>query len=387
VDVVTTEATMRTEREGAAHAMNGGDPTEWTLQSPPPDVVQPVVVAMAADAAADEWVLETPPPDVRQDVVVDARAGAAARAAAVDAPTTAAAPEYDERIDDAPDPEEDEADASDGALDNQEIYRIIREVASAHSGDLLYAAVDPELRAAEQERAPLGIGVGFVLFPQGSGRLGAVLRLMSGRDPVAFAEIFGPAAQELLSATNAADAAGRLRAVAGEPLSSPAWMERFRRAGQVPAFQAAQNEAAIEGQFRPMLRIAFELGCTTDRTLAMAYEYVVRHGLGGGVRSLVRAAGPLRTANQRAHALRTLGFDDVEQFQASTGWTPRDGRFGPVTHAALVGALRRQGAATVPTAIDIVGRLVAAAATPASRQRLVRLRDSAALADIVYALD
>jgi hypothetical protein len=208
---------------------------------------------------------------------------------------------------------------------------------------------------------------------------------MQARDPALFADIFGPTAGELLATTNAATPQDRLKPVGGELLWSVGWVERFRKAGAVPAFQAAQNEEAIEGQFRPMLNIAFNLGFVTDRGLAMVYDRVVTRGLGGGLRWVVQAAGPLRTAAQREQALALVGFDDVLQFQNAAGWTPQTGRFGPETHAALVGALRRQGAISLPTSDDLAGRLVAAATGPA-RARLLRLRDLPAFGDTVYRL-
>ena len=174
-----------------------------------------------------------------------------------------------------------------------------------------------------------------------------------------------------------------LTPVGGEELWQPGWVERFRRAGEVPAFQAAQNEEAIEGQFRPMLRIAFGLGLTTDRALAMAYDRVVTRGLGGGLRWVVGAASVLRTAAQRAGALRLLGMSDLLAFQAGAG-LPQDGRFGPETHAALVGALRDRDLVPLPSVAELMARLVAAADGPV-HWRLTRLRDSTELRDETFA--
>src|SRR5262249_49170899 len=144
------------------------------------------------------------------------------------------------------------------------------------------------------------------------------------------------------------------------------------------AFQAAQNEHAIEGLFRPMLRYAVELGIDTDRAMAMMFDRVLTRGVGGGVRWVVRVAGPLRTAAQREAALETLGFDDLRDFQVSTGWLSPTGVFGPDTHCAMVGALRRAGELLLPRAADYMCRMVGAA-EDAARERLERLRDSARL--------
>src|SRR5262245_10809571 len=276
------------------------------------------------------------------------------------------------------------------ALTNEEIYRIIREVAIADSGDAVFGAAltdrDYE-NAGVMPSRPFGLAIGFALFTQGSGRLGSVLRLMNQRDPAAFAEIFGANAEALLAATNAGTAAERLQPVGGEPLSSPTWIERFKRAAEAAAFQFAQNEEAIEGQFRPMLHVVYELGLTTDRAMAMAYDRVVTQGLGGGLRWIVQTAGPLGAAAQRNHALQMLGFGDLAQFQASPagqamGLKP-DGRFTHATHAALVGDLRRQGAATLPLPDEMAWRLYAAA-TGTAKRRLRRLLDSSRFTDVVY---
>jgi hypothetical protein len=378
------------------------------MSAPPPDVIPPVQVvgpAAATSAALDQshapdgrrLQISRPPPDIIPpvQVVSETPAAGASRAQAGGAPADLLLPrkegDYDEVIGDAVDPEQDSGAA--GAtvlLDTQEIYRIVRAVAVADSGEDLYSAIsaDAEYNTPGHPaygQAHYGLGFGLVLFQQAAGRLGAVLRLMQARDPALFADIFDPGAGELLATTNAATPQDRLKPVGGELLWSAGWVERFRKAGAVPAFQAAQNEEAIEGQFRPMLNIAFNLGFVTDRGLAMVYDRVVTRGLGGGLRWVVQAAGPLRTAAQREQALALLGFDDVLQFQNAAGWTPQTGRLGPETHAALVGALRRQGAISLPTSDDLAGRLVAAAAGPA-RTRLLRLRDLPAFSDTVYRL-
>jgi hypothetical protein len=224
-----------------------------------------------------------------------------------------------------------------------------------------------------------------VLFTQESGRLGHVLQLMQRRDAQAFADIVGPSATELLAVTNAGSPQERLQPIGGLPLWSDDWIARFKQLGAVETFQAAQNEEAIEAQFRPMSAIAAGLGLNTDRALAMCYDRVVARGLGGGLRWVVQVAGPLRTATQRANALATLGHADLRQFQTAAG-LPATGAFTPETHAALVGALRRQGKIPVPSAEELIARLINNADGPA-RARLLRLRDSARLQDVRYRLD
>jgi len=252
-------------------------------------------------------------------------------------------------------------------LDNQTMYRIIRAVALPLSGDALYSAV-----AADDQ---LGLLYGLVLFPQASKHLGSVLRLMRSRAEAAFLDAFGSAADELLAVTGAATPARRLTAVRGQFLWHEPWPSRFRRAGEIPVFQAAQNEEAIENQLKPIIQPALSLGLTTERGLAVAYDAVATKGVGGGLRWIVDVAGPLRTEQQRANALRTVGFADLASFQATIGWLRPDGVFGPETHAALVGALRRQGDIPMPTAGDLVAGLVEAAEGD-QHERLERLEES-----------
>jgi hypothetical protein len=261
-------------------------------------------------------------------------------------------------------------------LDNREIYQIVREVAKADSGTDLYAAV------AHQDG--FGLCFGLVLFPQASGHLGAVLKLMRARDADSFQRIFGPGSDALVATANAPTREERLRPVEGENLWSVKWQGRFQAAGAVPAFQAAQNEQAIEGQFRPMLGIAGQLGFDTDRSLAMVYDSVITRGMGGGLRWVMNVAGPLRTAAERSFALQSLDFADLRTFQLSAGLAG-NGVFDPLTLAALADSLRETGY-PMPSAGDLAGRLVAGSSGMA-RERLMRLRDSAALQDIGYSMD
>lgn len=387
---------------GPGYARAAGD-EPLRLSEPPEDIVQAVTVlapgAAAGRAFADSDAprLSAPPPDDVQDVQVAAAAQAAAARAAAAGDEVGLAPpaylkeaDYTEELGGEADPERENETQAAGPLTNEEMYRIIREVAVADSGDELYSAIltDRDYPAVETASTPgrqFGLGFGLVLFTQESGRLGSVLRLMRRRDPETFDLVFGPQAEALIAVTNAATSDGRLQPVGGEPLSGNGWVERFRRAGAVPAFQAAQNEEIIEGQFKPMLKVTAALGIVTDRGLAMAYDRVVTQGLGGGLRFVVRAAGPLRTARQRAHAVRALGFENLAQFQTSAGLTPASGVFDLTTHAALVAALRKQGDAALPTTDELARRLYAAAAG-AARNRLRRLLDSNIFTDVVYDL-
>lgn len=158
-------------------------------------------------------------------------------------------------------------------LDHQEMYQIIRAVAAGIAGDALYEWVDTSDAAQE------GVRVGFVGFRQGRGELGALLQVMQRRDPSLFAVVMGQHADELIRITTATQHETRLQPVGGHPLWHEEWTARFRQAGQHPAFQAAQNETAIEEQLRPMLSAARELDLRSARGLAILYDRVVVLGL------------------------------------------------------------------------------------------------------------
>jgi hypothetical protein len=281
-----------------------------------------------------------------------------------------------------------EADAQ-MVLDFQEMYHIIRAVAEADSGDELYAALSAD-REYETPGQPayqtrhFGLGFGLVLFPQESGLLGKLLQIMQRRDPVAFTSLFAPHSEAVLATTNADTSQARLQPVEGDLLWREPWLTRFYQAGGLPAFQTAQNETAIEHQFRPMLRIAYELGFKSDRALAMVYDRVVTRGLGGGLRWVVETVSPLQTEAQRSHALKTLGYESIAAFQSANSGLPQTGQWDMATHAAIVGALRRQGS-LILTPTDLMERLIAAAAGTA-KQRLMRLRDDSRFEDMIYRL-
>ena len=252
-------------------AETNGDAAVLNVSEQPPDLVQtvsiaaPPALAAAAEAAAEEGLrVSEQPADEMQPVTV-----------AAPPPAVAASLE-------AMDIADETAWADDLApLDTEAAYRIVRAVAATRSGDALYSAVSTD------DAPTMGLRFGLVLWPQISRHFGSALRLMQARDRGRFAEVFGPAADELIAVTSSVDPAARLAPVAGEPLTSPAWVERFRAAGAIEAFQAAQNEEAIEHQLRPVANVAFALGQTGEEALQAAYELVVAHGLGEGIRRLV----------------------------------------------------------------------------------------------------
>jgi hypothetical protein len=372
------------------------------LVSPqPPDEVPPVEVAaaQALDAAPPQQdhlrLVSAQPPDEVRPVTVAEQPAAAAQAldddgddddAVVDAASISFKdPDHSTAIDAGELPAQAAPAAASSVLDNAAMIAIIREVAYADSGADMYAAVsqDSEWAARGGTGRHFGLGFGLVLATQESGDLGTVLTLTRKRDAVAFNAAFGSDAEALLATTTAATGEARLAPVGGTVLWSDSWAERFRIAGTLAVCQAAQNEQAIEGLFRPMLDVATGLGLDTDRGLAMAFDRVVVRGLGGGLRWVVASCGPLRTQQQRDAALALLGHPTLAHFQATVPGLPQDGRFGAQTHAALVGALRRDGRAPLPSGEQLQCALVRAA-QGAARVRLLRLRDSAALGDTAY---
>jgi hypothetical protein len=308
------------------------------------------------------------------------------------APSSLKDADYEVEVGDSPDPEREALESPAAiSLTNQTMYEIIRKVAAGHAGDTLYSAISTDREFATPghgayQKRHFGLGFGIFLFTQESGQLGAVLRLMHDRDSEQFSKIFGADSDALLAVTNAETPEARLQPVAGENLWSATWVSRFQAAGANPLFQAAQNEHAIEGIFRPLLHVASGFGLTSDRLLAMAVDVAVGRGVGGAIRWLAHHIGPFETPAQRCHAIEALGVDSLANFQAEVGWTPLDGQFGPETHAALAAAIRRLDIIPLPKASDLACRMVAVA-EGALKQRLLRLRDSQAFTDRAYELN
>ena len=366
----------------------------------PADEVQPVEAVAAAqaqtlDAAAPSEHLHISSPQPADEVqpvvaVSDASpAPATAQAAgdgdADDGDISLKDPDHATVIDTADMPARAAPAPATTPLDNAAMIAIIREVAWADSGPESYAAVsqDSEWSARGGSARHFGLGFGLVLATQESGDLGTVLALTRKRDAAVFNAAFGADADALLATATAATPEARLAPVAGAVLWSDSWAERFRIVGTLAVCQAAQNEQAIEGLFRPMLDVAVGLGLDTDRGLAMVFDRVVVRGLGGGLRWVVDTCGPLQAQAQRTAALALLGFDSVGRFQATQPSLPQDGRFGLQTHAALVGALRRDGRAPLPSGEQLQCALVRGA-QGAARLRLQRLRDSTTFTDTTH---
>jgi hypothetical protein len=283
---------------------------------------------------------------------------------------------------------------------------VIERIAGGESGSERYGAInsDGEFKGrfgpthSAYQHHHIGLSYGIIQFTQESGNLGQLLTMMRDRDADAFGRIFGSDADELIRVTTAAGPpssesldgrSARTQPVGGADLWEEPWIARFRAAGREPAFQAAQNELAATAFVDPMLEFAGNLGLDTDRALTMAVDRAVQMGVTGARHWIVAAAGPISTPALRQQALTALGFEDVAAFQRAYGQEP-DNLWGPLTHAALVGALRGLGAASpiqLPTLEQMLDSMVRRADADAVfwAERVRKLRTATGFADTAYA--
>jgi len=247
------------------------------------------------------------------------------------------------------------------------------------------------------QRYHVGLSYGLIQFTQDSGKLGELLRAMRERDSAAFAQVFGPDADELVRVTTASGPgsshspggrSARVQPVAGADLWQEPWVSRFRAAAQNEKFKAAQREIAARGYLDPMLEFAGWLGLNSERALTMTVDRAIQMGVGGAKRWIISAVGPVGSEAQRQLALTALGHQDLRGFQATTHGLVADGAWGPNTHAAMVAALRRLGAASpipIPTAEQMVEAMVRRAASEAWHARVETLQH-ANIADVRFQL-
>jgi hypothetical protein len=268
----------------------------------------------------------------------------------------------------------------------------------------LYEAVNPDGEYAgaagtdhpAYQRYHLGLSFGLAGFSQDSGELGQFLALCQPRDEAQFREVFGADAAELLEVTNrtgplARDVpegrSARVQPVAGADLWQEPWLSRFKRAGQHRPFQGAQIELGAGLYLDPALQFATDLDLATQRGLAIIFDRCAHRGVTGGLNWVIETVGPLQTPMLLAEALRALGFADVEAFQRSQPDLLVDDQFGPLTHAALTGALRAQARSTGATPVPVLDRrqMLDALARRATGQpwgdRIVRLVGDPSVAD------
>jgi len=240
------------------------------------------------------------------------------------------------------------------------------------------------------------LSYGLIQFTQDSGLLGRLLVMMRQRDGQAFAQMFGSdprTLQQLIDVTTAPGPSSRqspngrsarVQPVGGTDLWVEPWVSRFRQAGQHVPFQAAQNQLAAEAFLDPMLQFASWLGLETERALAMVTDRAIQMGRGGAARWIVSVAGPIQTAALRGQALAAMGHSDLRQFQRTTPGLGDKGDFGPMTHAALVAALRALGANSplpIPTREQMMDAMVRGAAGHRWAHRVNELRQTGDLGD------
>jgi len=282
-----------------------------------------------------------------------------------------------------------------------EKVRILRVVGRADTGAAGYAAVNADTEFHDRRHAAyhlyhLGLGWGLLMFNQRSGALGRVLRKADVRERAALAAdpqaiphehrlatLFGPDWPALLATTDpdhTPDPEDRVAPVGGKVLWEEPWLGRFQAAGQIPYVQWAQNEVGVVDFFDRMLPLARGLGLDTARGLALLVDRAVHMGVGRGSAWIMNAVGAIHSEADRAAALRALGHgpDDLRGFQrsqAGAGLTA-DGRWTPVTHAALMGALRGLGADSpvpLPARDGVERALIEAARGTAFEARVLAL--------------
>jgi hypothetical protein len=118
----------------------------------------------------------------------------------------------------------------------------------------------------------------------------------------------------------------------------------------------------------------------------------VHMGVGSGRSWVMNAIGPIRTDADRQAALSALGFaaGDLRGFQARQRGLTVDGRWNAMTHAAMVGALRRLGDGSpipLPGRDALVRALVEAARGTPFEARVKALADNRDELDDSNALD
>ncbi len=244
------------------------------------------------------------------------------------------------------------------------------------------------------QRFHTGLSFGIAGFNQDSGTLGQLLRLMQEREPETFAAVFGPDAATLVTVTTAPGPSGehveggrssRVQPVAGTDLWEEPWLSRFRAAGAVPDFRAAQNQLTAELFLAPMLTVAAGFGLTTERALSMVLDRAIVLGEQGAKRWLADTVGPVKTPALRRTALSSLGFASIEAFQASVPGLLTDGEFGPLTHATLTAALRTLGTAAplpLPGTRDLVEEMARRGQAEEGGARLVRIATGTEFGDV-----
>jgi len=247
-------------------------------------------------------------------------------------------------------------------------------------------------------RHHLGVSVGRFHFNQDSGLVGEWLRMCKERDEPVLRRIMGAELDQVITVTTAvgppcsespSGRSARVQPVAGADLWREPWVSRLREVANHRPFQSEQNRLASRAFIEPMRRFAAWLGLDSARALAMIVDRAVQIGVAGARRWVIAAVSPVQTDDQRQQALFALGHPDVRSFQASQRDLAVDGQFDPLTHAALIAALRGLGGAApvqVPAQQEMLDLMVRRAEGKAWADRVRNLRRSTAIRDTTYQL-
>lgn len=245
------------------------------------------------------------------------------------------------------------------------------------------------------QRYHLGLTFGGFPFVQEHGTLGQLLLLMRERDRATFDQLF-PEPEALIAVTTAADGprswqasdgySQRLRPVGGTRLWQEPWLGRFRRAGQHPPFQAAQNELAASLYAHPVLAVCRQIGLDSEQGVAMAIDRAVQMGADGALAWILECATPVETTAMKQAALVRLGAKDLQSFQAAQK-LPATGVWDVATHSALIAAMRASpnSASPVLGRDEIVAAMLRHAQGTPWAERIKRIRDASA-ADRLFQL-
>lgn len=262
------------------------------------------------------------------------------------------------------------------------------------------------------QRAHEGLRYGIGRFSQETGTLGALLLRMNERDGNLFERRFGPDSsfpeadpEELLRILNAGDPNrsedyldqggrnARVQPVSGLDLWEEPWAKKFKAAADDVTFRAAQNQTCAEVFLAPNIHFAGQIGLLTERGLAILTERSIVDGIVSARTFVAEAAGPFLDTAKRREALvavtPTGGDPSVAGFQAARPDLERDGNFGPLTHAALMQAVRALGESApllLPSYEESLDALLRAAESLSAGAEAARILTADTLSDVSLTL-
>jgi hypothetical protein len=162
----------------------------------------------------------------------------------------------------------------------------------------------------------IGLSFGSIQFTQDGGSLGLLLSESAKRNPDKFKQIFGPGWSELIDVTTRKGKSGlqsgSLRGPRVQKVQVPVgnelvrmdlwetpWVERFRRFGNDPEFQAVQRELAIKEYLVPSLSRLKQLNMMSEKSVAAAFDGSVHRGVGGFRTFLNKIVGELKNPTEQ----------------------------------------------------------------------------------------